>query len=119
MTTNRDARVWAVAKGGELEVKDNNLPAALSVQPNKVGPLDAGAWPYFGPKEAISKMTVHQNMKVNLFASEEMFPRLINPVQMSVDADSRLWCRGLGIVSTLGAIETQKRLSHDFARQRW
>ena len=30
-------------------------------------------------------------MEVNLFASEEMFPRLINPVQMAVDTDSRLW----------------------------
>ena len=36
-------------------------------------------------------MTIHKGMKVNVFASEEMFPRFINPVQMSVDADSRLW----------------------------
>ena len=36
-------------------------------------------------------MTVHDSMQVNLFASEEMFPRRANPVQMAVDTDSRLW----------------------------
>ena len=91
MTANRDKRIMAVAKGGDLKIDDNNLPEALSVRPNKEGPLDKGAWPYLDPEEAISKMTVHKNMKVNLFASEKMFPRLINPVQMSVDTDSRLW----------------------------
>ena len=91
MTGNRDKRIWAVANGRDLIVKDDNLPPELSVQPNKVGPLEGGAWPYLGAEEAISKMTIHKNMKVNVFASEEMFPRLINPVQMSVDTDSRLW----------------------------
>lgn len=91
MTANRDQRVWSVAKGGNLVVTDDNLPPGLSVRPNKEGPLDGGAWPYLDPEEAISKMTIHKNMKVNLFASEQMFPRLINPVQMSVDTDSRLW----------------------------
>lgn len=91
MTANRDRRIAAIANGGDLVVLDDNLPAELSVRPNKVGPLEGGAWPYLGPEEAIGKMHVHKNMKVNLFASEEMFPRLINPVQMSVDTDSRLW----------------------------
>ncbi|MFT5302046.1 MAG: glucose/arabinose dehydrogenase, partial [Mariniblastus sp.] len=91
MTTNRDRRVWAVAQGNDLVVNDDNLPKALSVRPNKEGPLNGGAWPYLDPEEAISKMTVHTNMKVNLFASEKMFPRLINPVQMSFDSDSRLF----------------------------
>ena len=91
MTTNRDQQIRALSKGKPFELKDENLPAELIVKPNKVGPLEAGAWPYLGGEEAISKMTVHENMKVNLFASEEMFPRLINPVQMSFDADSRLY----------------------------
>lgn len=90
-TANRDKRIWAIAKGGDLEVKDDNLPEELVVQPNKVGPLEGGKWPYLGAKEAIDKMTIHKNMKVNVFASEEMFPRLINPVQMAVDTDSRVW----------------------------
>ena len=91
MTANRDQRVWAVAQGDDLEVTDDNLPPLLVVKTNKEGPLEGGAFPYLGAEEAISKMTVHDGMQVNLFASEEEFPRLINPVQMAVDTDSRLW----------------------------
>src|SRR6185312_15996973 len=35
--------------------------------------------------------TVNKGMKVNLFASEETFPELINPVQMAFDTKGRLW----------------------------
>ncbi len=92
MTANRDRRIWAVARGDDIEVKDDNLPEELVVMTNKEGPLQGGAWPYEGGAEAIDKMTIAKGMQVNLFASEEMFPRLINPVQMAVDTDSRLWC---------------------------
>ena len=44
-----------------------------------------------GGKEAIEKMTVHEGFEVNLFASEEMFPELANPVQVAVDPDGRLF----------------------------
>ncbi len=91
MTANRDERIWALAKGGDLEVKDDNFPEELVVKTNKQGPLENGAWPYEGGTEAIDKMTIAKGMQVNLFASEEMFPRLVNPVQMAVDTDSRLW----------------------------
>ncbi len=91
MTANRDRRVWAVARGGDLAVTDDNLPEELKVKTNKPGPLEDEKFPYLDATDAISKMEVHKDMKVNLFASEKMFPRLINPVQMSVDSDSRLW----------------------------
>ncbi|MEM8668702.1 MAG: PVC-type heme-binding CxxCH protein [Planctomycetota bacterium] len=91
MTANRDKRVWAVARGGDLQVTDDNLPGQLNVRTNKVGPLEDGKWPYVGGSEAIEKMTIAKGMQVNLFASEERFPRLVNPVQMAVDTDSRLW----------------------------
>ncbi len=90
-TANRDVRVWAVARGGDLVVKDDNLPEELVVKTNKAGPLEDGKFEYLGGKEAIGKMQVHEGMRVNLFASEERFPRLMNPVQMAVDTDSRLW----------------------------
>ena len=83
---NRDKKIWAVARGGELTVRDTNLPNQIPVKTNK--PSVSG---YLGGKEAIDKMTIHKGMEVNLFASEEMFPRLINPVQVAVDTDSRLW----------------------------
>ncbi|MBC8351073.1 MAG: c-type cytochrome [Planctomycetes bacterium] len=91
MTANRDKRIWAVAKGGDLKVDDKNIPEQLAVKTNKPGPLEGGKWPYEGGKDAIKKMQVHKGMEVNLFASEEKFPRLINPVQMAVDTDSRVW----------------------------
>ena len=91
MTANRDKRIWAVAGGGDLAIKDENLPEELAVKTNKEGPLEDGAWPYEGGEAAIEKMEIHEGMEVNLFASEERFPRLINPVQMAVDTDSRLW----------------------------
>lgn len=90
-TENRDKRVWAVARGGELTVRDTNLPDQIPVRTNKPGPLPNERFEYVGGEEAISRMTIQKNMEVNLFASEEMFPRLINPVQVAVDTDSRLW----------------------------
>ena len=91
MTANRDKRVWAVAKGGDPDITDDNLPEELVVKPNKQGPLEGGAFPYIDGEDALEKMTVHEGFEVNLFASEKEFPRLINPVQVAVDPDSRLW----------------------------
>jgi len=91
MTANRDRRVWAVANGGDLKVTDDNIAPLLDVKTNKPGPLEGGRYPYLGDREAIEKMKVHEGMQVNLFASEEMFPEIVNPVQMAVDTDSRLW----------------------------
>ena len=91
MATNRDKRISAVAQGGDLKVKDDNLPKLLDVKTNKPGPLDGGKYTYLSGKAGIDKMKIHEGMQVNLFASEEMFPEMINPVQMAVDTDSRLW----------------------------
>jgi putative heme-binding domain-containing protein len=91
MTVNRDERVWAVARGSEWKVKDDNLPEQLAVKTNIPGKLEGGKHLYLGGKEAISKMTMAEGMQVNLFASEEMFPEMVNPVQMAVDTDGRLY----------------------------
>ena len=90
-TSNRDRKVWAVAKGQDYVVKDDNLPEEQVVKTNKPGELEGGAHRYLGAEEAIGEMEIHKDLDVNVFASEEMFPRLINPVQMAVDTDSRLW----------------------------
>lgn len=88
---NRDEAVWAAARGSAHEVRDDNLPPQLVVESNRKGPNADGSFPYLGGAEAIGKMKIHEGMKVNLFASEERFPDLINPVQVAVDTDSRLW----------------------------
>ncbi|MEK6237837.1 MAG: hypothetical protein N2C14_24265, partial [Planctomycetales bacterium] len=91
MTANRDQRVWAIAQGGDLKVKDDNIPMLIDVKTNKPGKLDGDKHPYFSGVEGISKMKVAEGMQVNLFASEEMFPEMVNPVQMAVDTDGRLF----------------------------
>jgi putative heme-binding domain-containing protein len=91
MTANRDKRVWAVAKGGDLKVDDDDIPPAIPVMSNKPGPGPHGAYSFLGGEEAIQKMTVAKGMKVNLFASEKEFPELEKPVQMAWDARGRLW----------------------------
>lgn len=91
LTSNRDLRVWAIAQGKEVKVEDANLPPFVPVVTNKPGPLPGGKHVFLGGEEAISKMTVHKGMKVELFASEEQFPELTNPVQMAFDTKGRLW----------------------------
>lgn len=91
MTSNRDKRVWALAQGKDLKVEDNNLPAFIPVKTNKPGSLAGGQHLFLSGQEAIKLMTVHKGMKVELFASEEKFPELINPVQMAFDTKGRLW----------------------------
>jgi putative heme-binding domain-containing protein len=91
MTANRDKRIWAAAQGKELAVKDDNLPPYYPVISNKPGPLEGGKHIFLEGEEAIGKMTVHQNMQVTLFASEEQFPEMANPVQMAFDTSGRLW----------------------------
>jgi putative heme-binding domain-containing protein len=91
MTGNRDKKIQAIANGGDLQVKDDNLPKELVVKTNKPGPLKDEAFPYLSGKAAIDRMTIAEGMQVNLFASEEMFPELVNPVQMAVDTDGRLF----------------------------
>jgi len=91
MTANRDELVWAVAAGRQHKVVDNNIPGLLEVKTNKVGPLDGGRHPYLAGIKATERMTMAKGMEVNLFASEEKFPELVNPVQMAVDTDGRLF----------------------------
>lgn len=86
LTANRDLRVWAVAKGGDLKVDDSNLPPVKTLQSNK-----PDVAPFLSGEEAIKYMTVAKGCKVTLFASEEQFPELVSPVQMAFDTKGRLW----------------------------
>ncbi|MCI0745562.1 MAG: HEAT repeat domain-containing protein [Verrucomicrobia subdivision 3 bacterium] len=91
MTANRDKRVWAVAQGGDLAVKDDNLPAPVEVKSNKPGRQSDGSHVFLSGEAAIKRMQMPPGCKANLFASEEEFPLLANPVQMAFDTKGRLW----------------------------
>ncbi|MCX7421163.1 MAG: HEAT repeat domain-containing protein, partial [Planctomycetia bacterium] len=90
-TSNRDKVIWAAAQGKTIKADDSNIPALIPVISNKPGPLPGGKHQYLSGQESIEKMTVHKNMKVELFADEAMFPELVNPVQMAFDTKGRLW----------------------------
>lgn len=91
MTANRDKHIHAVAQGNHAPVDDSNVPPFLEVISNKPGALEGGAHEFLGAEEAIEKMTPGPGLRVELFASEEDFPELANPVQMAFDPKGRLW----------------------------
>jgi len=91
MTANRDKRIWAIALGDDIPVDDSNTPPFIDVITNKPGPLPGGKHVFLPGDDAIDKMTVGKNLKINLFASEEYFPDMVNPVQMAFDTKGRLW----------------------------
>ena len=86
MTANRDARVWALANGQDIAVKDDNLPIVEKVPTNK-----PDAKPFLSGEEAIKHMTTPKGVKISLWADEVQFPELIKPVQMAWDTKGRLW----------------------------
>jgi putative heme-binding domain-containing protein len=91
MTANRDKAVWAAAQGKAFKIDDSNTKPFIEINTNKPGPLPGLKHKFLGGDEAISKMKLGKNLKVNLFASEEMFPDLANPVQLAWDNKGRLW----------------------------
>lgn len=85
-TANRDKAVWAAAQGKSYEVKDDNLPPVMSVQPNR-----PEAVPYLSGPDSLKHLSVPEGAKVEFIASEVEFPELVNPVQMNFDTKGRLW----------------------------
>jgi glucose/arabinose dehydrogenase len=92
MTSNRDKRIWAVAQGKDPgPVDDSNTPPFIPVKTNKPGPGPDGKHVFLSGEEALKHMKTAPNVKVGLFASEEQFPELVEPVQMAFDTKGRLW----------------------------
>lgn len=91
MTANRDKRVWAVAQGGNLVVKDDNLPPVQEIQSNKPGTNPDGSHPFLSGEEAMKHIKLPPGCKLQFIASEKEFPELVKPVQMAFDTKGRLW----------------------------
>lgn len=106
-TANRDQRVHAIAKGGDLAVKDENLPPVEKVPSNMPNPKEGkefnkvpmtgmtftpeGLVAFPDAKESMKNIHPEAGLKITLFADEKMFPALVNPVQMAWDTRGRLW----------------------------
>jgi glucose/arabinose dehydrogenase len=88
MIANREARIWAVAKGEAVPdvIDDSNTGTLERVQTNAKNPIRLTT-----PEESQRTFTLPEGYEANLFASEETFPDLKKPVQMTFDARGRLW----------------------------
>jgi mono/diheme cytochrome c family protein/glucose/arabinose dehydrogenase len=93
MTDIRDKAIWLAASKGEvfdIAAADKNTrtlpPVKTNFNPEKNGSLE-----YLYGQDALSKLKVPTGYKIELFASEQEFPDLSKPVQMSFDNKGRLW----------------------------
>jgi glucose/arabinose dehydrogenase/mono/diheme cytochrome c family protein len=93
MTMIRDTAIWMALRGEEMDIvaanaKTYKLPL---VETNYTLTKEDGTVDYLYGKELANTFTVADGYKLELFASEEEFPDLANPCQMSFDNKGRLW----------------------------
>ena len=97
MTVNRDKVIHAAAKGTTIVADDSSVPAPIKVVSNVGGKSKSsnsqkeGTVKYFKAQETADQMKLPEGFELNVFASEEMFPEIANPVQMAVGTKGRLW----------------------------
>lgn len=100
MTANRDARIWAIAQGKSVsdEVDDSNTLPFINVTTNVGGADDVnkkrgklGSLDYKSAAEQQKLFELADGLQIELFASEEQFPELANPVSLQFDNKGRLW----------------------------
>jgi glucose/arabinose dehydrogenase len=93
MIENREARVWAVARGESVPdvIDDSNTGTLERVKSDPRISIRLTT-----PEESRRTFTLPEGYEANLFASEETFPDLKKPVQMTFDARGRLWVTTMG-----------------------
>ena len=96
MTAIRDTAIWMAATGDRsiaeyIEQADIRTTALPEVITNYDAGYGHGEDRYLYGAEALQSLTTPAGYKMELFASEEDFPELANPVQMSFDNKGRLW----------------------------
>ena len=93
MIENRDERIWAIAQGKDVpkEIDDSDTGDLKTIATNFKNEVRITP-----PEDAIEAFKLPKGYDINLFASEEDFPELENPVQMAWDAKGRLWVTTMG-----------------------
>lgn len=100
MCYNRDERIWAIAQGKEIStpIDDSNTLPFIMPKTNVGGPNDKeakagklGSLNYLTSEEQRKLFKLPAGYEINLVASEEMFPEMVNPVAMNFDNRGRLW----------------------------
>lgn len=94
MTAIRDQAIWQAVHGEKMDL------AAADAKTSTLPPVETNYTPqntkngdpnYLYGEDALSKFTMAPGYQVELFASEEDFPDLANPVQIAFDNQGRLW----------------------------
>jgi len=88
MARNLDRAIWTALSDHEMEAVE--IPAKIEVKTNRPG-YGTESQPYLTGEEALARMTLPEGLEAQLFADEERFPEIANPVQMAFDPRGRLW----------------------------
>lgn len=90
LTAIRDEAIWRVAKGDTLNLyaADTTTLTLPAVATNYEHPEEAR---YLYGEDALKSFNTAPGYKIELFASEQEFEDLANPVQLSFDNKGRLW----------------------------
>jgi mono/diheme cytochrome c family protein/glucose/arabinose dehydrogenase len=90
LTQIRDSAIWSFMQNSPYDVAlaDGQTHELATVETNY---RDTEEVSYLYGEEALAALTVPEGYKIELFASEETFPDLANPVQLSFDDKGRLW----------------------------
>lgn len=94
MTAIRDTAIWKALKGEKmnLTVADAKTHTLREVETNFTnGDYGRGEAKYLYGEDALATLKTAPGYKIELFASEEDFPDLANPCQLSFDNKGRLW----------------------------
>lgn len=93
MTALRDQAIWKANHGETMDLQraDEQTSTLPPVETNYTPSEKNGNPEYLYGEEALKTFTLPPGYEINLFASEEDFPDLANPVQMSFDNQGRLW----------------------------
>lgn len=81
MVTNRDEHIWDMTR----PVDDSNVPEMPATKESK------GANEWMTPANELAAFRIDSRFEVNLFASEEQFPEIANPIQIRFDTEGRMW----------------------------
>ena len=93
MMALRDTLIHNIAAGRKKDLAvDDSKTHPLPPVPTNFKPGGAmGTGAYQSGEKVIANLKMMEGFKVELFASEQEFPELTNPVQMSFDNRGRLW----------------------------
>lgn len=87
MVANRDQRIWDIAQGKAVPqtADDSNVPPLPPANQSR------GANEWMSAADELKAFQIDPRFEVNLFAGEEEFPDVANPIQMRWDSRGRLW----------------------------